>query len=220
MSNYLTIAVITAAIQEIVQAAVQGVVPGATVRVGPPRAVPPGEKEVNIYLYLISPNAEMRNDDLPGRSADGTLARRPTAAIRLHYLIAFAGEEQLATEIMLGRVVSVLHAMPVLTGEELARIVSAGGAHPEVQGSDLPAQDERVKLTPEYLSLEEISKLWTVFFQLAHRPSLQYIATPVLVDADLTPVIAPDPTQVRTGVEIEGDPRSLEEVRYAKPNQG
>ena len=191
MSNYLTLAVITAAIQEIVQAAVHEAVPGATVRVGPPRAVPPGEKEVNIYLYRLSPNAELRNDDLPTRSADGTqLLKRPCEAIRLHYLISFAGEDHLATEIMLGRVISVLHAMPVLTAETVARIAGGNGSYPYLADSDLGACSEHVKLTPEYLSLEELSKLWTVFFQLAHRPSLQYVVTPVMVDSDLKPVDA------------------------------
>ena len=204
MSNYLTIAVITAAIQELVQAAVQ-VVPGATVRVGPPSAATPGEKEVDIYLYRISPNAELRNDDLPQRTAGGLLTGKPTAAIRLHYLIAFAGEDHLATEIMLGRVVSILHALPVLTGEVLGGIASAGGSRPLLQGSDLPAQDERVKLTPEYLSLDEISKLWTVFFQLAHRPSLQYVVTPVLIDMDLTPMKIPLTSQISGSVECDGD---------------
>jgi hypothetical protein len=216
VSNYLTIAVITAAIQEIVQAAVQDVVPGAVVRVGPPRAVTPGEKEVNIYLYQISPNAEQRNNDLPERSDGGALTHRPTTALRLHYLIAFAGEEQLATEVMLGRVVSVLHAMPVLTGEALTRIVAGSGARRYLEGSDLPAQQERIKLTPEYLSLEEISKLWTVFFQLAHRPSLQFIATPVLIDANLAPIAIPPVREVETGIVVDGDESSREEVRYAK----
>ena len=191
MSNDLTLAVITAAIQEIVQAAVHEAVPGATVRVGPPRAVPPGEKEVNIYLYQLSPNPELRNDDLPTRSADGTLLQRPCEAIRLHYLISFAGEDHLATEIMLGRVISVLHAMPVLPAETVARIASTNGSYSYLADSDLAASQEHVKLTPEYLSLEELSKLWTVFFQLAHRPSLQYVVTPVMVDSDLKPVCVP-----------------------------
>ena len=191
MSNYLTLAVITAAIQEIVQAAVHDAVPGATVRVGPPRTVPPGEKEVNIYLYQLSPDAELRNDDLPTRGADGKLLSRPCAAIRLHYLISFAGEDHLATEIMLGRVISVLNAFPILTARELARIVSSSGSYPFLADADLPDSRETVKLTAEYLSLEELSKLWTVFFQLAHRPSLQYVATPVLIDADLHPVEVP-----------------------------
>jgi hypothetical protein len=220
MSNYLTIAVITAAIQEIVQAAVQDVVPGATVKVGPPRAVTPGEKEVNIYLYQVSTNAELRNDDLPERAAGGALVRKPRVALRLHYMIAFGGEEHLATEVMLGRVVSVFHAMPGLTGAELARIVGATGSHASLQGSDLPAQEEPVKLIAEYLTLEEMSKLWTIYFQLAHRPSLQYIVTPVLIDADLTPIKIPNARQVEIGIEVDGDPASREVIRNVAPGQG
>jgi Pvc16 N-terminal domain len=214
VSNYLTIAVVTAAIQQIVQAAVQDKPPGAAVRVGPPRAVPPGEKEVNIYLYRLSPNAELRNDDLPTRTADGILTDKPKAAIRLHYLISFAGEDHLATEIMLGRVLSVLHAMPVLAGEELARIVGTSGSFPFLAQSDLPAQREHVKLTPEYLSLEELTKLWTVFFQLAHRPSIQYVVTPVTIDADLDPVRPRRPRRIEVGLDV-GDVREIN--RYVAP---
>lgn len=214
MSNHLTIAVITAAIQELVQVAVQKVRPGAIVRVGPPRPVAPCTEEVDIYLYQISPNAQLRNDDLPQRAADGMLTRQPTAAIRLHYLIAFAGEDQLATETMLGCVVSVLHALPVLTGKELGAIVSARGSHPYLQESDLPYQQERVKLTPEYLSLDELSKLWTVFFQLAHRPSLQYVVSPVLIDMDLRPFKTPPVCRVDSSVERDGD---NEVGRYQAP---
>lgn len=217
MSNYLTIAVVTAAIQQIVQAAVQDKPPGSAVRVGPPRAVPPGEKEVNIYLYRLSPNAELRNDDLPSRTADGTLSDKPKAAIRLHYLISFAGDDHLATEIMLGRVLSVLHAMPILTGEELARIVGINGSFPFLAESDLPAQREHAKLTPEFLSLDELTKLWTVFFQLAHRPSIQYVVTPVTIDADLEPLKPRHPYKVDVDIDVGG---AREIIRRIEPADG
>jgi hypothetical protein len=205
MSNYLSIAVITAAIHEIVQAAVQEAVPGVTVRVGPPRAVSTGEKEVNVYLYHLMPNAQLRNDDLPTRDGDGVLRARPQVALDLHYLISFSGEEQLATEIMLARVVTVLHATPILTRDELSRIIGAGGSFPFLESSDLPAQLDRIKLTPEYLSLDELTKLWTVFFQIAHRPSLQYIASPVLLGADLAPVPPAPVRKVDVDVEVDLD---------------
>jgi hypothetical protein len=187
VSNYLSIAVITAAIHEIVQAAVEDAVAGVTVRVGPPRAATPGEREVNLYLYHLTPNAQLRNDDLPMRSGEGVLEKRPRVAIDLHYLIAFSGEDRLESEMMLGKVCTMLHAVPVLVPEHLRRMVRPGGSFPYLGHSNLAAQRERVKLTPEYLSLEELTKLWTVFFQIAHRPSLQYVASPVLLDADMAP---------------------------------
>lgn len=199
MSNYLSIAVVTATIHEIVQAAVLQAVPGASVRVGPPRAAAPGDKEVNIYLYRLSPNAYNRNNDLPTRGADGTLARQPQEALELHYVISFSGEDHLETEIMLGKVMTVLHEVPLLTPEELGRVIRPGGSFPFLEASDLPAQPDRIKLTPEYLSLDELSKLWTTFFQLAHRPSIQYVVTPVILDS----AAIPEPVRLVRTVDVE-----------------
>ncbi|HEX8534888.1 MAG TPA: DUF4255 domain-containing protein [Allosphingosinicella sp.] len=187
MSNYLSIAVITAAIHEIVQAATQEAVGGVTVRVGPPRTSAPGEREVSLYLYHLTPNAQLRNHDLPMRNREGVLERQPRVAVDLHYLIAFSGEDRLETEMMLGKVCTMLHAVPALLPDDLRRMVRPGGSFPYLARSNLAEQREWVKLTPEYLSLEELTKLWTVFFQIAHRPSLQYVASPVLLDADVAP---------------------------------
>lgn len=219
MSNYLTIAVITAALREIVLEAAQEVASHVKVTIGPPRALGIGEKEVNIYLYRISPNAELRSDDLPTRSATGVLIRRPAAAIRLHYLIAFADDDHLTAEIVLGRVVSMLHAAPILTADRLARIVGPNGPL-ALQASDLLEQEERIKLTPEYFSLDELSKFWTGLLQLAHRPSLQYLASPVLIDAGLLPALVPQPTTVASGIDSDSDPQHREAWRYDKPKQG
>jgi hypothetical protein len=199
VSNYLAIAVVSAALQELVQAAVQPVVPGAVVRVGPPRAVAPGEKDVNIYLYRIAANPYLRNAELPLREADGTGIGRSVAAVDLHYVISFGGEEHLASEVMMGKVAAVLHAKPVLGFEKLARIAAAGGAFPFLEQGYSITQQEKLTLTPEYLSLDELSKLWSVFFQLTHRPSLQFIASPVLIDADILRVAVPKVGGVNLG---------------------
>lgn len=201
MSNYLAIAVVSAALQELVQAAVQPVVPGATVRIGPPRSVTPGEKDVNIYLYRIAANPYLRNDELPLRQAGGSPSGRSVAAVDLHYVISFGGEEHLASEVMMGRVAALFHARPVLGFDELARIAAAGAAFPYLEKGYSITQEERVTLTPEYLSLDELSKLWTVFFQLTHRPSLQFIASPVLIDTDIVPVPVPSVGRVELGGE-------------------
>ena len=71
---------------------------------------------------------------------------------------------------MLGKVISVLHAMPVLTGDEIRRIVRSDGSYPFLKASDLADQIDRIKLTLEFLTLEELSKLWSVFFQIATPP--------------------------------------------------
>ena len=46
---------------------------------------------------------------------------------------------------------------------------------------------ERVKFTPTALSLEEFSKLWSVFFQVEYSLSAAYQASLVLIQSDETP---------------------------------
>lgn len=183
MSNYLAIATISAALQEIIQGAVNEVLPGVPVRGGPPRTVKPGDREVNLYLYQITPNAQMRNADLPRWSSDGTLTRLPMFAVKLHYMITFAGEEQLAAERMLGRVVSQFHAAPMLDRFFLAKLVAADGSFPYLAGSDLDQQRDTIMITPEQLTFDELSKLWTSFANIGHRPLLLYVVSPVMIDA-------------------------------------
>lgn len=195
MSNHLAIAVVTATLHELVQAAVSEAVPGVTVRIGPPRAVLSSESEVSLYLYHLTPNAQLRNSALPTRRHDGVQVAPTRVALDLHYMIAFSGESQLATETMLGSVLLVMESLPVLTGEEIRRVIRASGAYSYLKDSDLPEDKHQVKLTPEYPTFEEMTKLWSVFFQIAQRPSLQYLASPVVLDSG--PKVTPPPPSER-----------------------
>lgn len=182
MSDYRGIATVTAALHEIVQGAINDAVPGVHVRIGPPRAVKAGDREANLYLYQITPSAQLRNADLPRWHSDGRLLRTPQAALNLHYIISFAGEEHLVTERMLGKVISVLHASPLIDRALLRKLASPNGSFPFLAGSDLDRQHDTIQIIPEIHDFETLAKLWTVFFQIAHRPSLTYIASPVMVD--------------------------------------
>lgn len=187
MSNFLAIATVTAVIKEALQAAVHAAVPGAVVRVGPPRAPTPSTgPEVCLYLYQVTPNASLRNQRLPTRDERGLL-QPAEAAIDLHYLISFFGDQDLASERMAGKVVEHFNTFPVLTPQQVDSAIHHQGPHSFLSASDLARAQEPVRVTPTYLTLEELSKLWTVFFQVAHRLSLQYIAGPVLIDSGPVP---------------------------------
>jgi hypothetical protein len=168
MSNFLSVATVTAALSDIIQPGAQDAAPGATVTIGPPRQVPPGVAEVNLYLYRVDADSAAH-------------PQRPALALQLHYLVSFSGEDRLAAEIMLGKVAASLAANPVLSSE-IFRQASRDSKRPYLNQSDLDQQTELVRLVPEYLSLEELAKLWSMFFQIAHRPSLQYVAAPILID--------------------------------------
>src|ERR1051326_8249061 len=112
MSNYLAIATVTATLQRVLQAVIGGDVPGATATTVRPDASGQGLPPVgvNIFLYQVTPNAALRNADLPTRNASGQAGQRPVAALDLHYLMSFYGaDKQLEPQRVLGSVVRTLH---------------------------------------------------------------------------------------------------------------
>ncbi len=187
MSNFLAIATVTATLSRVLQAAAGADVPGAAVTTVRPEATgngtsPPG---VNLYLYQVTPNADWRNADLPTRNAGGELVQRPRVALDLHYLLTFYGDEnQLEPQKVLGSIVRTLNARPVLTRQAIRDAVIA---EPVLAGADLADEIELVKFTPIPLSLEELSKLWSVFFQVPYTLSLAYQGTVVFIESEDTP---------------------------------
>ena len=189
MSNYLAIATVTAALQQVLMTPVGSAVVGAKVGFSRPDASSSSTPLVNIFLYQITPNAAFRNADRPTRRSDGTLAQRPTAAFDLHYIFTFHGDDtKLEPQRLLGAVATALHAQPLLSADNINNAASSFGF---LAGSGLDSQIERVRFTPTGLSLEEFSKLWSVFFQVEYSLSAAYQASLVLMESDDTPAPAP-----------------------------
>jgi hypothetical protein len=187
VSDYRAIAAMTATLQNILQPAVSAAVPGAPVRPARPeksvQVASPGE--VHLFLYQVSPNAALRNAELPVRRSDGTLIRRPQVALDLHYLITFYGDEgKYVPQLLLGAVVAQLHAQPFPQAEDLPR---PGGSQDEVAGSGIGLQLDRLRFTPLALAHDDLSKLWSIFFQVPYALSVAYLCSVVLIEPDLTP---------------------------------
>ena len=185
MSNYLAIATVTAALSDILQTAILPDVAGATVTTHRPDNngnMPP--VGVNVFLYQVMPNAAWRNADLPTRREGGDLTQRPQAALDLHYLLTFYGAEaKLEPQRVLGSVVRTLHTRPILTRAAIRQTI-AKEMFNFLASSNLADEVELVRLTPLALSLEELSKLWSVYFQTPYHLSVAYQATVVLIESE------------------------------------
>lgn len=195
MSNYLALATVTAALREHLTPAVQAAVPGARVTLARPHKAPADNAEemaiANLYLYQVTPNAALRNIDLPTRSSDGTRQQRPSTGINLHYLMTFYGKQgELEPERMLGNVVKTLHAQPMLSRDFIAQLVADTANYPMLTDSDLHRAIDLVKFSPIPFSLEELSKLWSVFLQTPYTLSTAYVGTAVVIEADSAPASA------------------------------
>ena len=195
MSNFLAVATVTAALHRLLQASAGADVPGATVTTDRPETSTNGASApvVNIYLYQVVPNVALRNADLPTRRGSGELAQRPVAALDLHYLFTFSGaDDELEPQRLLGSVVRTLHAQPFLTAQLIGAVKTAATAnpavHPALAATDLADQVDRIKFVPLPMNLEELSKLWSVFFQTPYALSVAYQASVVLIEPDLEPI--------------------------------
>ncbi len=187
MSNTLAIATVTETLRYTIHRALPGSgVGGAlvtTLRLDAPSGLPnPG---VNIFLYQVTPNLAWQNADLPTRRADGSLLRRPQAALDLHYLLTFYGEDvTLDQQRLLGATVLELHAAPVLSRDVIRRVQ----AHvPSLNDSNLADQVDLVRVTPANLSLEDMNQLWMTFPNVDYILSIAYVAGAVLIETDDEP---------------------------------
>lgn len=224
MSNGLAIAGVTAVLRDrlndgLVNHNVAGVL-GSTVTVSvlPPDRVVPSEgnevSQLNLFLYQVTPNTGWRNEGLPAHDSSGrNRLTNPPLALDLHYLVSAYSGGDLHAEILLGYAMQLMHEFPVLTRE---MIRTALNPSPDV-GLDLPPalraladcgladQVELLRITPQFLNTEEMSKLWTAT-QSNYRPTAAYHVSVVLIEATRPtrpslPVLTRGPVDPVTGRE-------------------
>jgi hypothetical protein len=183
MSNELAVAAVTETLRDLISTPVHNAVTGALVGTFSPDDTPnlfkPG---VNIFLYQVSPNAALRNADLPTRAQHDTLLRKPQVALDLHYLLTYYGDySALEPQRLLGAVAKTLHGHPALSR---ARIQAVQNSTPFLTTSNLDTQTERIRFTPIAFTLEELSKLWSFLLKVDYVLSTAYVASVVLIEED------------------------------------
>jgi Pvc16 N-terminal domain len=194
MSNSLAIATVTATLSQLIQDEIQVEVPGATVSTVRPDIAGnnSAESKVNVFLYQVTTNASLRNIDLSSRRSDGSLRQKPRGAFDLHYLLTFYGDETtLVPQRLLGSTLRTLHSEPQLTRQ---RITDTVNSLSYLTGSTLADDPELVKFTLLPLSIEELSKLWSILLSTPYALSIIFLGTVVLIESDEIPII-PRPVQ-------------------------
>jgi Pvc16 N-terminal domain/IPT/TIG domain len=194
MSNALAIATVTETLRNLLMQYIDAAqVTGAQVSTISPDQ-PHGQLAIpgiNIFLYQITPNAALRNQDLPTRTHGGTLLKKPQAAVDLHYLLTFYGDyATLEPQRLLGAATLALHASPVLP-RSLIQAVQTGNTF--LNTSNLDTQTEQIRFNPVVFSLEELSKLWSFLLKIDYVLSTAYVASVVLIDADVPMPATPLP---------------------------
>jgi hypothetical protein len=122
---------------------------------------------LNLFLYQVTVNGAWRNLDPPAWQRAGGQGS-PPLAVDLFYLVTAytpSGEEaNLTSQQLLGQAMRIFHDHAVLNPSP----------HKQIEG---------IRITPQPLSLDEMSKLWTTF-QSQYRTSVAYQVSVVLVESE------------------------------------
>lgn len=187
MSNAQIIAATTASLRMLLLSGVparDAAIPQVDVTTLPPDKVNlnADKPALNLFLYQTAVNGAWRNrDSAHARSGESPL---PPLALNLHYLLTAYGNvddrEGDFSHRVYGAAMSVLHDHPLLGSDELLAAMSTNPALRQV---------ERVRISPLATTIEEMTRLWTIF-QTNYRLSTAYEVSVVLIESDRAAVMA------------------------------
>lgn len=202
MSNVLAIAAVTQLLKDLLNNALidgdasQALGADFTVTALPPdRVVSDNAQQqatqLNLFLHRVTPNAALRNTDLPTRNRQGELVCRPRLALDLHYILTAVAAEELHAEILLGYAMQLFHETAILPRETIRAALQAAvidtilpEAFDPIRASELADQVELIKITPHTLSMDDMSKMWTAL-QASYRTTVAYDVSLVLIEREL-----------------------------------
>lgn len=187
MSNPLAISTVSAAFLRRILSAANAAVPNAKVRLGAPTAklAEDAAPLVNLHLYRVEPNAAHANDHLPTRGATGQMRGPSKLALNLHYVMSFYGNhDAFEPDLMLGEVMLALEHEPLLSKTTIHNAIEDND---ELEDSDLEAALARLRVTRQLMTIDDFSKIWSIFYQVPYALSLSYEVSHVVIETSATP---------------------------------
>jgi hypothetical protein len=140
--------------------------------------------QLNLFLYHVTRNSAWSNRDIPQFVKPGETGV-PPLPLNLYYLITAFGRDNDSAQPfgheLLGKAMITLHDHAILSPAEIRAATAA-----TLPLSDLDRQIERVRITFQPLSLDELSKLWTGF-SAQLRLSVAYEVAVALIESTQAP---------------------------------
>ncbi len=193
MSRPLAIAAVTAVLKNFLENSLTDISTplggNVTVSTEPPDRIDtaaPSPDRINLFLFQATENTGWRNYGLPTRNGNGERISNPPLALDLSYLLTAYGSGPLHAEALLGYAMFVMHEMPVLTRNAIGALTLAPADAPLLAGlkaSELVDQIEQIKIAPQTMSVEELSKIWSALLT-QYRPTAVYKASVVLIESE------------------------------------
>jgi hypothetical protein len=193
MGDYRTIAAVTAVIRDILAESQQSI-DGSPVntKTSPPATLKGlAEDVLNLFLYQVTPNNAYCSFNLPTKNQNGKLIAKPLLALNLHYLLTASSSNELKAQLMLSNAMIALQENAIIPKNKIIKTLTN---HREESGeeflanSNLANETETIKISLQTMSIEELTKLWSSFFQTDYRLSVTYQVSIGLLESQLEPV--------------------------------
>jgi hypothetical protein len=170
MSDFQAISVVGSMIKDQLNATLSDInLTQNPVELGPPKEKPESDV-VSLWLYRVSRNGDLANNDRE-RNTSGELLQRPLP-VDLHYLITPQFKVAQTEHRVLGRIMQFFHTWPNLTPP-----------------TNIIEDNPKLKITPELLSIEQYTQVWQALSQ-PYRLSVSYLVQCVRIDSLLPPTNA------------------------------
>ncbi|WP_088888974.1 DUF4255 domain-containing protein [Leptolyngbya ohadii] len=176
MSNFLAIAAVTATLRNLLTRGLGSELGsgGITTRPLDKARERDDPNQINLFLYHLVPDPAWRNRELPNQTRPGETGQSPLP-LKLYYLMTAygRGNDDTLGHRILGRAMQILHDNAILNPADIQAALS---------DSDLQHQVDRIRLSLQPVSLDEMSKLWSSF-QTQFRISVAYEVSVVLIES-------------------------------------
>lgn len=175
MSDFAGLAAVSATLRNLLRARMEQ--PPVPVTIAPPDVEVTGTtgRRVNLYLYQVTKNGHLANQEIPnlGHPAD---YGQPPLPLDLHYLLTAYGNSEtgvdadLEAQQILGDAMRALHEAPIVTASPIL-------------DARLTSEFEKVKVTLQPMSLEQLSSIWAAFSETNFRRSVAYLVSVVQIES-------------------------------------
>jgi hypothetical protein len=139
---------------------------------------------LNIYLYHLSENGFLKNQEIPG-TGHAAVYGHPPLALTLHYIFTAFGNTEtgadadMQAQFVLGDAMRVVHDFAIIS----ANLLQQKSPGKTILDTSLLDEFEQIKVTLQPKSLEEISKIWTALPRVNFRRSVTYEVSVVQVES-------------------------------------
>ena len=183
MADYSAIRGVSATLSTLLRDRMQNEDVGVTLL--PPDVTPDQTSDrINLFLYRITENPYLSNQDLP-RVGHPALPGNPPLALKLHYLMTAYPEADPDTDAqaleLLGDAMRVLHDYAIIP-ESLEQVRLVPGD--PILDDSLHGEFEQIKICLDQISVEDLSQIWSAFME-PYRLSVVYSVSVVQIESRL-----------------------------------